>query len=92
MNGAQYKVLYSMNEAGSGVKIKYISLLMHAGKPHEMRSNSQSMQCCHGEIFILPDAGREAFWGKNLLQKHAGCCNFSSRTGLMGWLGAWLRM
>ena len=81
-----------MNEAGSGVKIKYLSLPMHAAKPYEIVLKYQSMQCCHDEVFIPPDAGREAFWGKNLLPKYAGCGNFSSRTGLMGWLGAWLRM
>ena len=71
-----------MNEAGSGGKIKYLSLSMHAGKPHEKALNSPSRQCCLDEIFFPPDAGRKAFWEKNLLPKYAGRGNFSSRTGL----------
>ena len=72
-----------MNEACNGVKIKYLSLLMHAGKPHEKVLNSPNRQCCPDEIFFPPDAGREAFWEKKLLLKYAGCGNFSSRTGLV---------
>ena len=72
-----------MNEAGNGVKIKYLSLSMHAGKPHEKVLNSPSRQCCPDEIFSPPDAGRVAFWENNFLPKYAGCGNFSSRIGLL---------
>ena len=61
-----------MKEAISAVKIKHLSLPMHAGKPHEKVLSSQSRQWCHDEIFFPPYAGREAFGKKFYSQNTQG--------------------